>query len=76
MVTKKKRRYKRGAKKQHDRDDEEEDYEWPLAGKSWEFKGETCLSDFITTFIDRQFSDCTFLAHNSKGYDGYLAQPA
>ncbi|CAM5130676.1 unnamed protein product [Natator depressus] len=40
--------------------------------KSWEFKGDECLSMFVKTFIGKEFRDYTFLAHNSKGYDAYF----
>ncbi|XP_062828202.1 uncharacterized protein LOC134292300 [Anolis carolinensis] len=46
---------------------------WKFAGKTWEFKGENCIEQFIKTFTkDGAFKDATFIAHNSKGYDCYF----
>ncbi|XP_078241110.1 uncharacterized protein LOC140703714 isoform X1 [Pogona vitticeps] len=45
---------------------------WPY-DKSWEFRGESCIEAFIRTFTEgRVFEGTTFIAHNSKGYDGYF----
>ncbi|XP_077205235.1 ephrin type-B receptor 1 isoform X2 [Paroedura picta] len=49
------------------------DPKWPACGKSWEFKGETCLYQFVKTFTTKkQFRHCTFIAHNAKGYDSHF----
>ncbi|XP_067322381.1 uncharacterized protein [Anolis sagrei] len=46
---------------------------WKFAGKTWEFRGENCVEQFIKTFTkDGAFKDSTFIAHNSKGYDCYF----
>ncbi|KAE8580551.1 hypothetical protein XENTR_v10024459 [Xenopus tropicalis] len=48
-------------------------YALPLNGDEyWEFQGPTCLSDFVTTFIDKKFSGFTFTAHNAGRYDSYF----
>ncbi|XP_032094416.1 uncharacterized protein LOC116523417 [Thamnophis elegans] len=38
----------------------------------WDCYGVRCLEQFIKKFINHKFKGCTFIAHNSKGYDGYL----
>ncbi|XP_053134963.1 uncharacterized protein LOC128337707 isoform X2 [Hemicordylus capensis] len=46
---------------------------WKPAGESWEFKGDTCLKDFIQTFTsDLSFKKTHFICHNFWGYDAYL----
>lgn len=39
---------------------------------SWGCHGISCLEQFVKKFINCKFKSCTFIAHNSKGYDGYL----
>ena len=42
-------------------------------GKTWEFKGESCIAEFIRTFTKGQlFVGTIFIAHYSKGHDGYF----
>ncbi|XP_077198782.1 uncharacterized protein LOC143839922 isoform X2 [Paroedura picta] len=49
------------------------DPKWAACGKSWEFKGETCLYEFVKTFTTKKyFRHCTFIAHNAKGYDSHF----
>lgn len=40
--------------------------------KTWEFNGEGCISQFVTTFTHQKFKNYMFLVHNSKGYDSYF----
>ncbi|KAM8952930.1 LOW QUALITY PROTEIN: uncharacterized protein RCH25_043680 [Pelodytes ibericus] len=44
-----------------------------LAGDDcWEFQGASYLEEFVTTFIDKPFSNYTFIAHNAGRYDSYF----
>ncbi|KAG8147991.1 hypothetical protein E2320_023048 [Naja naja] len=45
---------------------------WKMAVRRWEWYGEKCLEEFVKTFVQPKFSGTTFIAHNSKSYDGYL----
>ncbi|KAG8139604.1 hypothetical protein E2320_002366 [Naja naja] len=40
--------------------------------RRWEWYGEKCLEEFVKTFVQPKFNGATFIAHNSKSYDGYL----
>lgn len=48
---------------------EEEGAESKTEGE-WEFKGDTCLMDFIQLFMDTKYWGYTFLAHYAEGCDG------
>ena len=50
-----------------------EDPKWGPCDKSWEFKGDTCLYNFVKTFTTKkEFNHSTFIAHNAKAYDAYF----
>ncbi|XP_040190087.1 uncharacterized protein LOC120921636 [Rana temporaria] len=38
----------------------------------WEFRGATCVQDFVKCFIKTKFKDYTFIAHNAGRYDSYF----
>ncbi|KAG8139447.1 hypothetical protein E2320_002216 [Naja naja] len=40
--------------------------------RRWEWYSEKCLEEFVKTFVQPKFRGSTFIAHNSKSYDGYL----
>ncbi|XP_060550634.1 uncharacterized protein LOC117657823 [Pantherophis guttatus] len=40
--------------------------------RKWEWYGDKCLEEFVKTFVQPKFKGVTFIAHNSKSYDGYL----
>ncbi|XP_032067185.1 uncharacterized protein LOC116504335 [Thamnophis elegans] len=40
--------------------------------RKWEWSGVKCLEEFVKTFVQPKFKGSTFIAHNSKSYDGYL----
>ncbi|XP_053117502.1 uncharacterized protein LOC128329802 isoform X3 [Hemicordylus capensis] len=54
--------------------EKQKDWEkWGPQGDYWEFKGDKCLNEFVLRFTsDNKFMGCTFLAHNSRSYDGIL----
>ncbi|XP_025766946.1 uncharacterized protein LOC112848118 [Oreochromis niloticus] len=43
-----------------------------LDGKSWNCVGEDCAEKFLAHFRRPLFKGCIFIAHNAKGFDGYL----
>lgn len=40
--------------------------------RKWDCYGDTCLEEFVKMFVRPKFRGSTFIAHNSKSYDGYL----
>ncbi|XP_039614013.1 uncharacterized protein LOC120532230 [Polypterus senegalus] len=40
------------------------------SGKSWSWAGEDCVAKFFDRYRCPKYQDYTFIAHNSKGYDG------
>ena len=44
------------------------------AGDEWIFEGENTNNDFCRWIFTTQHKNCTFIAHNFQGYDGYFTQ--